>query len=171
MWFKLDIWIYRNLFQLVMSNTRYIDGQTGELIGGYTSYEGGNTQTYQQGQYVSSTVNPTANQQYTTTTYTSGYQPVGQTYTTQQVGSSYVQGGYTTSNVQSGYVAGSNVQAHEPQVVNTVVNTGKEVIKGESRIEYVPFEKKIVEYKDQSRVERVPKTRTVTEYREEKVVE
>jgi hypothetical protein len=36
------------------------------------------------------------------------------------------------------------------------------VIKGESRIEYVPFEKKIIEYKDNARVERVPKTRKVT---------
>ena len=45
------------------------------------------------------------------------------------------------------------------------------MIKGESRIEYVPFEKKVVEYKDEARVERVPKKRTVTEYREEKVVE
>ena len=39
------------------------------------------------------------------------------------------------------------------------------MIKGESRIEYVPFEKKVVEYKDEARVERVPKKRTVTEYR------
>jgi len=37
--------------------------------------------------------------------------------------------------------------ARAPQVVGTVVNTAKEVIKGESRIEYVPFEKKIVEYR------------------------
>ena len=55
--------------------------------------------------------------------------------------------------------------------MNTTVNTGKEVIKGESRIEYVPFEKKIIEYKDEARVERVPKKRTVTEYREEKRIE
>jgi hypothetical protein len=53
----------------------------------------------------------------------------------------------------------------QPQVVNTVVNTSKEVIKGESRIEYVPFEKKIIEYRDESRVERVPRTRKVVEYK------
>lgn len=50
--------------------------------------------------------------------------------------------------------------------VATTVNTGKEVIKGESRIEYVPFEKKIVEYKDQAKVERVPKKVKKIEYRE-----
>jgi hypothetical protein len=42
---------------------------------------------------------------------------------------------------------------------------GKEVIKGESRIEYVPFEKKIVEYKDQTVVERVPRKIKKVEYR------
>lgn len=72
--------------------------------------------------------------------------------------------GYATGVSQSTYVQG-------PQVVNTVVNTGKEVIKGESRIEYVPFEKKVIEYKDEVRVERIPKTRKVTEYREEKRIE
>jgi len=41
------------------------------------------------------------------------------------------------------------------------------VIKGESRIEYVPFEKKIVQYVDQPRVERKPITRKIQEFREE----
>jgi hypothetical protein len=45
------------------------------------------------------------------------------------------------------------------------------VIKGESRIEYVPFEKKIIEYKDQSKVERVPKKVKKIEYREERKIE
>ena len=70
----------------------------------------------------------------------------------------------------SGYreerVGGSNAQ-----IVGTTVNTGKEVIKGESRIEYVPFEKKILEYKDQAKVERVPKKVKRVEYREERKVE
>ena len=88
-----------------------------------------------------------------TSTYTSSYQqPVAAT-------------SYT-----SGYTTGTAV-AQQAQVVNTVVNTGKEVIKGESRIEYVPFEKKVIEYKDEARVERVPKTRKVTEYREEVRIE
>jgi hypothetical protein len=110
----------------------------------------------------------------TTTTYTTT-QPVTNTYTTtvaQPVSTTYVAGtsgygvntGYSTVGV-NGYGTASGV-AHQPQVVNTVVNTGKEVIKGESRIEYVPFEKKIIEYKENARVERVPKTRKVTEYRE-----
>ncbi len=81
----------------------------------------------------------------------------------------------TSSNVHTGYNNTQYVGANQstyvqqgPQIVNTVVNTGKEVIKGESRIEYVPFEKKVIEYKDEVRVERVPKTRKVVEYREEK---
>jgi hypothetical protein len=55
--------------------------------------------------------------------------------------------GYTTGT--TGYTTTTTTAvAHQPQIVNTVVNTGKEVIKGESRIEYVPFEKKIVEYRE-----------------------
>jgi hypothetical protein len=48
----------------------------------------------------------------------------------------------------------------------TNVNTRKKVIKGQSRIDYVPFKKKIVEYKDQAKVERVPKKVKKIEYRE-----
>ncbi|MFM7855049.1 MAG: epiplasmin family protein [Flammeovirgaceae bacterium] len=66
-------------------------------------------------------------------------------------GGLYTAGGYTTGGV-----------------VETTVNTGKEVIKGESRIEYVPFEKKIIEYKDEATIERVPKTRKEIKYREER---
>ena len=55
--------------------------------------------------------------------------------------------------------------------MNTVVNMGKEVIKGESRIEYVPFEKKVMDYRDEVVVDRVPVTRTVTEYREERHID
>jgi hypothetical protein len=61
-------------------------------------------------------------------------------------GSNLYQTGYTTQYATGNAVQSGYVQA--PQVVNTVVNTGKEVIKGESRIEYVPFEKKIIEYRD-----------------------
>ena len=54
---------------------------------------------------------------------------------------------YATTGTTS-YATNSVVGvARTPQVVGTVVNTAKEVIKGESRIEYVPFEKKIVEYR------------------------
>ena len=84
--------------------------------------------------------------------YTTGTYPVGQNYTNGAVyettytnGASYAQGG--ANYIQGGATYASNVQNVQiPQggVVNTVVNTGKEVIKGESRIEYVPFEKKII---------------------------
>lgn len=134
-----------------MSNPRVIDGVSGDPIDGTVTYNTTSGGNYGTSSYQYTTSQPVG---YTTTTTT---QPVGYTTTTNYVqgggstyvqgGSSHLQGGYTTSAVNSGYVA-SNVQGHEPQVVNTVVNTGKEVIKGESRIEYVPFEKKIVEYKD-----------------------
>ena len=94
---------------------------------------------------------------------TSGAQNV--TYTTSQQQPVYTtsyQPGYTVSNAS--YPVGASV-------VGTTVNTGKEVIKGESRIEYVPFEKKIVEYKDQAKVERVPKKVKKIEYREERKIE
>jgi hypothetical protein len=86
----------------------------------------------------------------------------------------------TQGNVQNLYAGGSWNQGAtvisggdkvSGQVVNTTVNTGKDVIKGESRIEYVPFEKKIVEYKDQAKVERVPKKVKKVEYREERKIE
>ena len=86
------------------------------------------------------------------------------TTTYQTVGNTYNSNLYQTGYVNTG--ASQTVYQQAPQVVNTVVSTGKEVIKGESRIEYVPFEKKIIEYRDEVRVERVPKTRKVTEYRE-----
>ncbi len=100
-------------------------------------------------------------------------------YGAQQTGAQYNSNLYqTSSNVHTGYntqyVGATNQSTYVqqgPQIVNTVVNTGKEVIKGESRIEYVPFEKKVIEYKDEVRVERVPKTRKVVEYREEKRIE
>ena len=166
----------------MISQERVIDGQTGELVGNYGNVT---STTYNQVSGTNAAYNTTTsggNYTYTTTTQqpvtytttTTTQQPVSTSYATNShyVSGGNVSGGYTTSAVNSGYVSGSHVQGgHEAQIVNTVVNTGKEVIKGESRIEYVPFEKKIVEYKDEARVERVPKKRTVTEYREEKVVE
>jgi hypothetical protein len=57
--------------------------------------------------------------------------------------------GYTTSHIATGpiatgYTTTNQVVTGGAQIVGTTVNTGKEVIKGESRIEYVPFEKKII---------------------------
>lgn len=87
---------------------------------------------------------------------TSTYVPPSNSYPV-GAGSSY----YTTTTAN--YAVGG--------IVGTTVNTGKEVIKGESRIEYVPFEKKIIEYKDQAKVERVPRKVKKVEYREERKVE
>ena len=115
-----------------MSQVRTIDGQTGELIGGYNT-----TNTYN---VSSSNYGYTSTQQQPATTYTavsSSQQPV--TYTTTQQPATYTttttnyvpgstsyvqQGGYSTSAVNSGYAVGGH-SGHEPQVVNTVVNTGK----------------------------------------------
>ena len=58
----------------------------------------------------------------------------GQGYTTTQV----------TGPVTTGYTTTNQVVSGGAQIVGTTVNTGKEVIKGERRIEYVPFEKKII---------------------------
>ena len=77
-------------------------------------------------------------------------------YTTQALN----QSGYNTGNYQPTY--SSSLGNYSP---GATVNMGKEVIKGESRIEYVPFEKKIVEYKEQTVVERVPKKTKKVEYR------
>ncbi len=118
---------------------RLVDGVTGEYVTGHSQYG------VQGGQYITGSTYTTGNQ------YTSG--------TVYQGGA--VSGTYQTSGVVGGYQSGV-VSTQAPQVVNTQVTTGKQVIKGESRIEYVPFEKKIVEYKDEVRVERVPRTRKVT---------
>ena len=136
-----------------MSQSQLVDGRTGDPIG--ERIYGGDRGYTQERTYV--------------TTTNSAYVP--QTYGS---GSGYreerVQGGYREERVGGGYreerVGGSNAQ-----IVGTTVNTGKEVIKGESRIEYVPFEKKILEYKDQAKVERVPKKVKRVEYREERKVE
>ena len=42
---------------------------------------------------------------------------------------------------------------------------------GRSRINYVPYEKKIIEYEERQYVEKVPVKRKVIEYQERKVVE
>ena len=93
--------------------------------GGYTTTTttgyGAGSQGYA---YTSSAPAYNATQSYTTTQYVQ--QPAtyttGQSYTTQ-----YVSAPVATTTA---YTAASQA----PQVVNTVVNTGKEVIKGESRI-------------------------------------
>jgi len=62
------------------------------------------------------------------------------TYTTQGGNAQNLYNGYNPGYVVSGgnYAVGTT-GSHAVGVVGTTVNTGKEVIKGESRIEYVPF--------------------------------
>ena len=132
-----------------MSSSQLVDGKTGQPIG-YNVYSNNNN--------------------YVTTT-TSNYVPAN-TVTTSNY--AYGQGsGYGAERVErvEGRVGAGVPVASRAEVVGTTVNTGKEVIKGESRIEYVPFEKKILEYKDQAKVERVPKKVKRVEYKEEKKVE
>lgn len=166
-----------------------IDGVTGNPIGGsVVGSTGGNivqdsykvaSSALNQGYTTTTTGYAVGTPGYTYTSSTPGYS-TSQTYTTTQ----YVQQPTTTTTYATGpaYTTTQYVSApattttytaasQAPQVVNTVVNTGKEVIKGESRIEYVPFEKKIIEYRDEAKVERKPKTRKVTEYREEVRIE
>ena len=56
---------------------------------------------------------------------------------------------------------GAKVKSRDERFVDSTVRR-------ESNIEYVPFERKVMDYKTEQRVERVPRTRTVTDYREEK---
>ena len=117
-----------------MTEARLIDGLTGELIGGQSNVFG-TTNT----QYVNNSTYQTG----------AGYQS-GAGYQTgtgfQQTGAGYA---YNSGVAQYGaQLVGQHQQVGQSQIVNTVVNTGKEVIKGESRIEYVPYERKVMEYRD-----------------------
>jgi hypothetical protein len=100
-----------------MSQARLIDGLTGELIGGQPALYG--------------VTGTTTNQYATTTTHTHPSHVHQTTYVTDshhvgshvgshvyQTGSNVYQTGYTTAVNQVSHV-------HGPQVVNTVVNTGK----------------------------------------------
>ena len=159
-----------------MSSSQLVDGKTGELIG----YNATNAYSSSGANYATTTANYVAGNTYGNTGYvattTSNYVPATTTTTTNYYGSGSgavskeyaVGGGYYTSTAA---VPATTTVTTNAQVVGTTVNTGKEVIKGESRIEYVPFEKKIIEYKDQSKVERVPKKVKKIEYREERKIE
>jgi hypothetical protein len=172
-----------------MSESKLVDGKTGELIGNY--YTSGNyvntttsnyvpASTYAYGsssgagnaaQTVAYSTQP-ASQTVYTTNYQPGYSVNGGNYAVS--GGNYAVSGAvggSRTQVAGGQQIVSGQQVVGGQVVGTTVNTGKEVIKGESRIEYVPFEKKIVEYKDQAKVERVPKKVKKVEYREERKIE
>ena len=106
-----------------MSSSQLVDGKTGEPIG-YNGYATTTAQYAVQGAPV--------------TTTTSNY--VAPTSSYYGTGSGANNSYYTTTANYA--VSGGNyaVSGGAANIVGTTVNTGKEVIKGESRIEYVPFE-------------------------------
>lgn len=140
-----------------MSSSQLVDGKTGEPIG-YNTY------TTTTANYAVSGGVPVTTSNYVPTTTTTNYYGTG---SGANASSSY----YTTTANYAVTGAPVTTTTTTNQIVGTTVNTGKEVIKGESRIEYVPFEKKIIEYKDQAKVERVPKKVKKVEYREERKIE
>jgi hypothetical protein len=112
-----------------MSGSQVVDGKTGELIGGNYNYITAGPA------YATSTYVPATSYQYTQ----SNYNPNNNAQNIYYGGNT----GYTTTSVVTGgnqsYAVGGQVQAANTvvtggQVVGTTVNTGKEVIKGESRI-------------------------------------
>lgn len=117
-----------NLNLLVMSSqSQLVDGKTGDPIG-YNIY---------QGQAVGTTTSNYIQQGYSTygtgsgAGYTSEYKLQGGVPTTTE---------YRVGSGTGEYrVGGGAVTTTTTNVVGTTVNTGKDVIKGESRIEYVPF--------------------------------
>ncbi len=63
-----------------------------------------------------------------------------------------------------------NQANYNGQFVSSQV-TNQEVIKGNSRVEYVPYEKKIIEYENRQYIEKVPVKRKVIEYEERREIE
>lgn len=142
-----------------MSESKLVDGKTGDLIGGAYTYSTAGLVGAVNSTYVPSTTSAYYGSGNTQNIYSTAYQgTTGVLY-----GGNYASGPVGTVNPPTTISQG--------QIVGTTVNTGKDVIKGESRIEYVPFEKKIIEYKDQAKVERVPKKIKKIEYREERTIE
>lgn len=45
-----------------------------------------------------------------------------------------------------------------------IVNSGREVVKGESRVEYIPYEKSVLEYEAVQRTEYIPREKKITDY-------
>jgi hypothetical protein len=142
-----------------MSSSQLVDGKTGEPIG-YNAYTTTTTN------YAVSGGVPVTTSNYVPTTTTT-YYGTGSGANANASSSYYT----ATGNYAVSGIPVTTTTTTTNQIVGTTVNTGKEVIKGESRIEYVPFEKKIIEYKDQAKVERVPKKVKKVEYREERKIE
>ncbi|CAD8092671.1 unnamed protein product [Paramecium sonneborni] len=69
---------------------------------------------------------------------------------------------------QSGFYQGGQAILNQPilgasAISSNIVSTGQ-AVKGESRIEYIPYEKTIMEYEEVRRQVQVPITRQITEY-------
>ncbi|CAD8186064.1 unnamed protein product [Paramecium octaurelia] len=83
--------------------------------------------------------------------------------------STYQQQLVTNQNLgQSGFYQGGGVLVNQPvlgasAISSNIVSTGQ-AVKGESRIEYIPYEKTITEYEEVRRQIQVPITRQITEY-------
>jgi hypothetical protein len=123
----------------------YVQQGPTQYVQGATQYVQGGTQ-YVQGatQYLQGS---TAGATYTTV-------PGATTYTTTE----YVSQPLTaTLGAVGGGIASSQI--------------GGEVIKGQSRIEYIPFEQRVTDYETREWTEVIPKQRTVTEYQERRYTE
>ena len=110
---------------------------------------------------------------------TTGQSIVGQTLVG---GPSYQTNTYTTGPIVTGQTSVYNGQVNDYKLVNQTFqsNTGgysrigqsltqkvvAEEIPVESRIEYIPFEKKYIEYDQVERIERIPFEREIVEYEE-----
>ncbi|CAD8182387.1 unnamed protein product [Paramecium pentaurelia] len=83
--------------------------------------------------------------------------------------STYQQQQVTNQNLgQSGFYQGGGMLVNQPvlgasAISSNIISTGQ-AIKGESKIEYIPYEKTIMEYEEVRRQIQVPITRQITEY-------
>ena len=132
-----------------MAAVRTVDGLTGELVGGYA--QGGYTQT------VGGTTTTTTVQPGTSSTH----------YKTEYV----IEPGTTYNVLQPATTTYNVVQPATTQYVTTAAVSATEIIKGESRIEYIPFEQTVTDYELREYVERVPRQRTITEFEERRYME
>jgi hypothetical protein len=97
------------------------------------------------------------------------------------VGGPTYQNTYSTGPIATGQTSVYNGQATDYKLVNQTLNTTgnysrigqsltqkvvAEEIPVESRIEYIPFEKKYIEYDQVERIERIPYEREIIEYEE-----
>ena len=100
---------------------------------------------------------------------TTTYEHVSQPYTTSNTYVTTTQPHYTSSNqyVTSGtYGEGNYVSGGYVSGGSNVQRAVAEEIPVESRIEYIPFEKKYIEYDKVEKIQRIPYEREIVEYEE-----